>query len=68
VEWTCLPGEIQMAELIILVVLGTSVWVLVDARHIGVKKGHITGFFNMGPMGWFFSCLLLWIVPSLFIW
>jgi hypothetical protein len=45
-----------------LIVLGTSVWVLVDSRTIGVAKGQIKGFFNMGPTGWFFSCLLCWIV------
>jgi hypothetical protein len=46
----------------LLLVFGTSVWVLVDSRTIGVKKGQIKGFFNMGPTGWFFSCLLCWIV------
>lgn len=45
-----------------LVVLVTSVWVLVDSRTIGVAKGQIKGFFNMGPTGWFLSCLLCWIV------
>ena len=45
-----------------LVVLVTSVWVLVDSRTIGITKGQINGFFNMGPTGWFFSCLLCWIV------
>jgi hypothetical protein len=48
--------------LTLLLVFGTSVWVLVDARTIGVEKGRIKGFFNMGPTGWFFSCLLCWIV------
>ena len=45
-----------------LVVLGTSVWVLIDSRTIGVEKGRIKGFFDMGPTGWFLSCLLCWIV------
>jgi hypothetical protein len=48
--------------LTLFLVFGTSVWVLVDSRTIGVKKGQIKGFFNMGPTGWFFSCLLCWIV------
>ena len=48
--------------LTLLLVFGTSVWVLADARTIGVEKGRIKGFFNMGPTGWFFSCLLCWIV------
>ena len=43
-------------------VIGTSLWVLFDSVSIGVKKGGIKGFFDMGPAGWFFSCLLLWIV------
>lgn len=43
-------------------VLGTSLWVLFDARNIGVEKGKIRGFFNMSPMGWFLSCVLCWIV------
>ncbi len=54
-----------MAELNLLpslIVLATSVWVLVDSRAIGVTKGQIKGFFNMGPTGWFVSCLLCWIV------
>jgi hypothetical protein len=45
----------------ITVVFGTSLWVLVDARNIGIKKGSTTGFFNMGPTGWFVACLLCWI-------
>jgi len=43
------------------IVLGTSLWVLIDSRNIGIKKGTTKGFFNMGPTGWFFSCLLCWI-------
>ncbi len=43
------------------VVLGTSLWVLIDSRKIGIKKGTTKGFFNMGPTGWFFACLLCWI-------
>ena len=43
------------------VVFGTSVWVLIDSRNIGIKKGSTTGFFNMGPTGWFVACLLCWI-------
>lgn len=51
-----------MAIFIWIVVIATSLWVLVDAKTIGVRKGQITGFFNMGPWGWFFVCLLFWIV------
>lgn len=43
------------------VVFGTSLWVLIDSRNIGIKKGTTKGFFNMGPTGWFVACLLCWI-------
>jgi len=50
-----------MIDLLPLVVFGTSFWVLIDARNIGIRKGTTTGFFNMGPTGWFIACLLCWI-------
>lgn len=51
-----------MIELLLFfVVFGTSLWVLIDSRNIGIKKGTTKGFFNMGPTGWCFSCLLCWI-------
>ena len=45
-----------------VVVIATSIWVLIDAKTIGVKKGQIEGMGNLAPWGWFFACLLLWIV------
>lgn len=51
-----------MGNIFWLVVIGTSIWVLIDAKKIGVKKGQVTGIANMGPVGWFVVCLLLWIV------
>ncbi len=51
-----------MEELMYVVILGTSIWVLFDAKSIGVKKGLVTGIANMGPWTWFFVCLFLWIV------
>jgi hypothetical protein len=36
--------------------------VLIDAKKIGVKKGQIKGLADIGPWGWFFVCLLLWII------
>ncbi len=45
-----------------VVVVATRIWVLVDAKTIGVKKGQIQGMGNMGPWGWFFACLGFWIV------
>jgi len=51
-----------METVIIIIVIGTSIWVAVDATTIGVKKGQIKGVADMGPAGWFFACLLLWII------
>ncbi len=51
-----------MGDLFLLVVIATSIWVLADAKSIGVKKGQIKGMCNMGPWGWFFGCLLMWII------
>lgn len=51
-----------MGFVIVLIVLATSLWVLIDATSIGVKKGQIEGLGNMGPWGWFFACLGLWII------
>src|SRR5690242_9215362 len=51
-----------MESFVGLVVLGTSIWVLIDAKQIGVRSGLIKGIGGMGPWGWFFACLLLWIV------
>jgi hypothetical protein len=52
-----------MGTIIWLIVVGTSVWVLFDAKSIGVKKGQIGGLgAYMGPWDWFFLCLVLWII------
>ena len=51
-----------MIDLLALsVVFGSSFWVLIDSRKIGIQKGTSNGFFNMGPTGWFLACLLFWI-------
>lgn len=51
-----------MLDLFWIVVIATSIWVLIDAKTIGIKKGQIHGMGSLGPWGWFFACLLLWIV------
>ena len=51
-----------MGALILIIVLGTSIWVAFDANAIGVEKGQLEGVADMGPAGWFFVCLLFWIV------
>lgn len=44
------------------VVLLSGVFVLIDAKRIGVKKGLLTGMGNMGAWSWFFGTLLMWII------
>lgn len=51
-----------MNQLILLLVVGSSIWVYADAKSIGARKGLTTGFFDLGPGGWCAACLLLWIV------
>lgn len=51
-----------MEILTLLIVVGTSIWVWIDAKAIGAKKGQQEGLLDMGPFGWFLSCLLLWII------
>ncbi|MEN6469270.1 MAG: SHOCT domain-containing protein [Smithella sp.] len=46
----------------ILIVVVSAIWVVIDAKNIGVKKGLVTGLGNMGPWSWFFVTLLLWII------
>lgn len=45
-----------------LIFFGSALWVFFDAKNIGVKKGMVSGVGNMGPWGWFFVTLLVWIV------
>jgi hypothetical protein len=47
-----------MAAVVIIIVLGTSIWVAFDASSIGAGKRSGT----TGPAAWFLFCLLLWIV------
>jgi hypothetical protein len=50
-----------VANLIVwLVVLALCVWVLVDSIHLRARRGALGGgMLDMGPAGWFFSCLLI---------
>lgn len=51
-----------MENIFYLVILCSSIWVFIDAKNIGVKKGLVTGMADMGPVMWLVGCLLLWIV------
>jgi len=48
--------------LVWLIIIGTSIWVYFDAKTIGVRKGLTSGLTDMGPFGWFISCLGIWII------
>ena len=50
----------MLFEVVLLVVVGTSIWVYLDARSIGETSGHMIG--GTSPGGWLAACLLLWIV------
>jgi hypothetical protein len=51
-----------MEGFIWLLILGTSIWMAFDASKIGYDKKDVSGIAGMGPVGWFFAGLLLWIV------
>ena len=51
-----------MVELVLLIVIGTSIWVFVDAKNLGIRKGLVKGVLDMGPGEWAFACLLVWII------
>ncbi len=47
---------------LLLIIIGTSIWVFFDAKKIGVKKKKKKSFVNFGPVGWLLCSLGLWIV------
>lgn len=50
-------------SIVILLVLGTSIWAAVDAGSIGAGKvASDCWSVNTSPGQWFFLCLLVWIV------
>lgn len=53
-------------SIVVIVVIGTSIWVYFDATSLGIKKefssAKSSGLANMGPGGWFVSCLGIWII------
>ena len=51
-----------MSTLFICIVIGTSLWMAFDAHQIGYDKKDVKGMAGMGPLGWLFAGLLLWII------
>lgn len=48
--------------LIVLVVVGTSIWVLIDSAHLGARRDLRGGAAGTSPAAWFLGCLLVWII------
>jgi hypothetical protein len=50
--------------LVLLLVIGSSVWVGVDASNLGVRSGRLGGgsLLDMSIASWVVCCLLLWII------
>jgi hypothetical protein len=48
---------------VVLVVAATSVWVVVDGARLSVRRGGLGGgLLDIGLVGWFVLCELVWIV------
>jgi len=48
--------------LVLIIVVGTSIWVYFDAKSLGFKRTGKGGLTDMGPGSWLAGSLLLWIV------
>lgn len=55
-------GYDEIQGIMIVIVIITSIWVLIDAGKVGFKSGKLGGSFDYGPGGWFIFCLLFWII------
>ena len=47
---------------LVLIVIASAIFVYFDAKRIGVRKGLISGFLDMGVGAWTAVTLLLWII------
>jgi len=48
--------------IIVILVIGSAIWVYYDAKKIGASRNKRGGFLAMGPPGWAICTLLLWIL------
>lgn len=54
---------LSVQTVLFLVVIGTSIWVGVDASHLGVRRGRLAGSpLDMGVGSWVVCCLFLWVI------
>jgi hypothetical protein len=51
-----------MAEFVLFVVVGTTIWVMCDSHSNKIPSGSGEYSLNNGAVGWGLGCLLLWIV------
>jgi hypothetical protein len=52
-----------LGGIVLLVVVGTAIWVGIDANNLGVRRGRLPGSaLDMSIASWVVCCLLLWIV------
>jgi hypothetical protein len=52
-----------LGPIMFTIVIATSIWVFVDAKSLGAKKGALGGgFLDSGAGAWCFGCLLVWIL------
>ena len=51
-----------MEKLVVLIVLGSTLWMYLDSRKLRYDKRDITGLAAMSPAGWLVAGLFLWIL------
>jgi hypothetical protein len=51
-----------LTGLVLLVILGSAIWVYADARQLGVRYGSSGMLFEGGPLAWAVGTLIVWIV------
>jgi hypothetical protein len=56
-------NAMALLGLVLLVIIGSSIWVAVDASQLGARPGALRSpMLDMTPTIWFFCCLLVWII------
>lgn len=57
-----LLGLLGDGAIFIFAIMGpvSTWWVFSDTRKIGVKKGQMSGIFDMDPLSWGVACFLFW--------
>ncbi len=56
-----LPFRLMHFPIMILIVIGTAVWAMIDSKKIELKKYH-SGFISTDPIWVFVGFLLIWVL------